>query len=76
MYNTVKIETVINGASVPYTAIVFVHGNLPMLKTCATIKEAKRFCADQSEFEDDAWVILDNGRVVASGIIEGMFEEG
>lgn len=74
-YNTIKIENVPNASQVPYTAVVFIHGEAPMLKTCNTIKEAKRFCADQSMFEDDAWVVLDNGRVVAGGIVDGIFDD-
>lgn len=74
MYNTIKIETVKNGSQDPYTAVIFPHGKEPKTKTHPTIKEAKQWCADNSIYEDDAWAVLDNGRCVVGGIIDGMFE--
>jgi len=59
-----------------YTAVILTLGKVPFGHKCTSINEGKRWCRFNSTFEDDVWTILDSdGKVITSGIIDGMFED-
>ena len=38
------------------------------------LNDAKAWCKDNAEYEDNVWVALDNGKVIDCGIIDVMYE--
>ena len=68
MYNGIKLEVV--DSNVPYTALVFTEGKAPRFAAHNKYRDAQQWCKANAEYDDDMWVILQNGKVSFHGIIE------
>jgi hypothetical protein len=61
-----------------YEAIIYTPGRAPITSGRLVLRgqnDAKLWCRDNAEYEDDVWVTLKDGKVIERGIIDGM-EEG
>jgi hypothetical protein len=56
-------------------AIVYTQSERPITSGKTVLKgqnDAKEWCRENAEFEDDMWVVLENGKVVGCGTIDEM----